>query len=97
MKHAKLASLLPVVLLSAATALAGDAVYTEHTSTRIHTHQTRALWRPFVFVDRAWETFLHSPQILAEGIEGDRVLVNRRGILATREVPVEECIISPAD
>ncbi|MEI9896633.1 MAG: hypothetical protein WDN28_22925 [Chthoniobacter sp.] len=50
-----------------------------------------------MFLGRAWETFLHSPQILSEGVEGDRALVNQRGVLAPREIPVEERIISPQE
>jgi hypothetical protein len=52
---------------------------------------------PFVAIGRGVETFLHWPQILAEGIEGDRVLTGRHGFLAPREMPVEERIISPED
>jgi hypothetical protein len=95
MKYAKLASLLiPLVVLSTGSALAGDTtVYAEHTTTvRVHQHHG-----PFVYLGRAVESFLHGPRLLSEGIEGDRVLVSRRGILVPKEVPVEDCIISPAD
>ncbi|EDY18170.1 hypothetical protein CfE428DRAFT_4306 [Chthoniobacter flavus Ellin428] len=95
MKYAKLASLLlPLVFPGAGSALAGDTtVYSEHTTTvRVHEHH-----QPFVYVGRAVESFLHWPRLLSEGIEGDRALFNRRGFLGTKEVPVEDCIISPAD
>jgi len=106
MKTAKLTTLLlPVVLSTVGSAMAGDSGYTTRTSTTISTHSkwegqpraVRVAASPFVFLGRALETFLHSPQILAEGIEGDRALVNQRGVLAPREVPVEDRIISPTD
>ncbi|MDR3406841.1 MAG: hypothetical protein P4L99_30430 [Chthoniobacter sp.] len=101
MKTAKLISiLLPVVLGPAVSAMAGDSGYTERTyttTTHVQSHPCRGAAVPFCFLGRALETFLHAPQILSEGIEGDRALVNRRGVLAPREVPVEERIISPQE
>ena len=92
--------------MSATPARAGDGGFTERSytaTTRVHSkwedqpRAVRVAGYPFFFLGRAWETFLHSPQILAEGIEGERAPVNRRGVLAPREVPVEDRIISPAD
>jgi hypothetical protein len=106
MKMKNLTFLLAIVILSSVhSAVAGDSVYTHRVTTTTHTHskwddQPRAvhiLAAPFIFLARAGETFLHSPQIFAEGIEGDRALVNKRGVLAPREVPVEDCILSPAE
>lgn len=95
MKCAKLASLLlTVVFMAAGSALAGDTVYRQQTT------KTRLAVRhrgPFAFLGRVVESVLHSPQLLSEGMEGDRALVNQRGFLAPREVPVEDCILSPAD
>lgn len=94
MKNAKLALLLlSVVFVGAGSTLAGDGAYVQQTTT-IHVRQHRG---PFAFLGRVCESVLHAPQILAEGIEGERALVNRRGFLAPREVPVEDCILSPAD
>jgi hypothetical protein len=95
-----------VILSSAVSAVAGDSVSTQRvTTTTTHIlakwddqpRTVRILASPFVFLARAGETFLHSPQILSEAMEGDRALVNKRGVLAPREVPVEDCILSPAD
>jgi len=95
-----------VMLCSVMSAVAGDSGYTQHTTcacTRVHSkwddqpRAIRILGFPFVFLGRVGETVLHSPQIPAEAMEGDRPLVSRRGVLAPREVPVEDCILSPAD
>ena len=95
MKYAKLAPILfSVVFVGAGSALAGDGGYVQHATTTIHVRQHRG---PLAFLGRVGESVLHAPQILAEGIEGERALVNRRGFLAPREVPVEDCILSPAD
>jgi hypothetical protein len=106
MKIALTPFLLPTIILCAvASATAGDSGYSQHTSVvaRIHSkwdNQPRAiriLGAPFVFFARAGETFLHAPQIPSEALEGDRLLVSKRGVLAQRDVPVEDCILSPAD
>jgi hypothetical protein len=106
MKATKLAFLFPLIILcSVLSARGGDSGYPQRTDTYVRVHSKwdekpraiRILGYPFVFLARAGETFLHSPQILSEGIEGDRALISKRGVLAAREVPVEDCIISPAD
>ena len=97
MKTAKFTLLVPVLVFAAAIqARAGDdTAFYHRESVKICVKQKRHC--PFGFVARATESFLHWPQILAEGIEGDRVCVSHHGILATREIPVEERILSPAD
>jgi len=107
MNATKLILLLPAVILySVMPATAGDSGYTQHTaynSTHVRSkwdNQPRAvriLGFPFVLLARAGETFLHFPQIPAEAMEGERPLVSKRGVLAPRETPVEDCILSPAD
>jgi hypothetical protein len=94
MKTAKLTLLLPVfVLASVLQARAGDGPGFYHReSVTICVKQKRHC--PFLL---ATESFLHWPRIFAEAIEGDRACVSKRGILAPREIPVEERIISPAD
>jgi len=98
--------LAPIFLCIGASANAGDSGFTQRTvSTSIHVHSrwddqpraVRIIGYPFVLLARAGETFFHSPQILSEAMEGDRALINKRGVLAPREVPVEDSIISPAD
>jgi hypothetical protein len=97
MKIAKLSLLLPVVILAsmASAQAGGDATYYHRESVTRCVKQKRHC--PLGVVGRAAETFLHWPQIFAETIEGDRALVNKRGVLGTRELPVEERIISPED
>ncbi len=97
MKTAKVTLLVPVLVLATVMpSKAGDETAFYHReSVKVCVKQKRHC--PFGFVARATESFLHWPQILAEGIEGDRVCVSHHGILAPREIPVEERIISPAD
>ena len=106
MKKVKSTVLLAVLSLCAVGAApAGDSVYYQHASVtaRVHSkwderpHAIHILACPIILLARAAETVLHSPQILAETIEGDRLPVTRRGVLAPREVPPEDCIISVAD
>lgn len=102
MKYPKLSLFLAAVLGSAASLQAGDTTYSQHTvvRTRAHWEESQRVhgWAtPFVYIGRACDTFLHAPQIFAEGIMGDRALVNHRGILGPKEEPVEDRIISPAD
>jgi hypothetical protein len=97
MKTTKLTLLVPVLVLAAAIqARAGDGTAFYHReSVKVCVKERRHC--PFGIVARATETILHWPRILAEGIEGDRVCVSPRGILAPREMPVEDRILSPAD
>ena len=97
MKIAKLSLLLPVVILAsmASAKAGGDATFYHRESVTMCAKQKRHC--PLSCVGRTVETFLHWPQIFAETIEGDRAFVNKRGILGTRELPVEERIISPED
>jgi hypothetical protein len=103
MKHAKLFLFLVAALASAASLQAGDTTYSQHGTvirTRTHWEQSERVhgWAtPFIYIGRACDTFLHAPQIFAEGIMGDRALVNHRGVLGPKEEPVEDRIISPAD
>jgi len=98
MKTSRLLLFLPVlVLASTASSFAGgDAGAYHHESTAVRIKEKHS-HNPFVYIGRGVETFLHWPQLLSEGIEGDRVLVNRYGVLAPREMPVEERIISSED
>lgn len=98
MKIAQLASLLPLLFLAAALpARAGgdDTSFYHHESTTVSVQKKSH--NPFVYIGRGVDTLLSWPRVLAEGLQGDRVLVNHRGIFATREIPVEERIISPED
>lgn len=97
MKTAKLSLLLPVVVLaSMVSAKAGDdTTFYHRESVTVCVKQKSHC--PLACVGRAAETFLHWPQIFAETIEGDRAFTSKRGVLAPREVPAEERIISPLD
>lgn len=97
MKIAKLALLLPVLAFAATLpAQAGDdASFYHRESVTVCVKQKKHC--PLAAVGRGVDSFLSWPRILAEGLYGDRVLVNQRGIFATRELPVEERIITPGD
>jgi hypothetical protein len=66
-----------------------------HTRREIHNRAVRIAGAPVIFLGRAGGTFLHWPQILSETIEGDRALVNKRGVLGSRETPSEDTVYSP--
>jgi hypothetical protein len=91
---------LTMLLVSALPGRAGESTYERQTVVTTRTHSKsepgvlRVLAAPFVFLGRAAETVLHSPQLLSEGIMGDRPLVGRHGILAPRDIAPEDRIVS---
>jgi hypothetical protein len=108
MKLAHLPLLLPAVIVcsvGSATAGSDDQGFYQYAYShrRVHSkwdeqpRSVHVLAAPFIYLGRACDTFLHGPQIFAETIMGDRALRNKRGILAPREIPSEDRIISPTD
>jgi hypothetical protein len=50
----------------------------------------RVAGAPVILLGRTFGTLIHWPQILSETIMGERAVVNKRGVLGTREIPAED-------